>query len=142
MTENIVTIPNIDVEAVVKSTVDAAYIVYSKLGPGLLESVYEQCLIYELRKKGLNLESQVSIPVCYEDMYMEAGFRIDILIEKCLIIELKSVESILPVHRAQVLTYLRLSGKNLGLLINFNTALFRDGVKRIINSKNIEIIQK
>jgi GxxExxY protein len=132
-------LPKVDVEDVAKATIDAAYIVYSNLGPGLLESVYEQCLVYEIRKKGLNVESQISIPVFYDGMHLDAGFRIDILVERSLIIELKTVESLLPVHKAQILTYLKLSGISLGLIINFNTVLFKDGVKRIINSRNARL---
>jgi GxxExxY protein len=140
MSENTVSLLKVDVEDVAKAAIDAAYIVYSNLGPGLLESVYEQCLIYEIRKKGLNVESQISIPVYYDGMHLDAGFRIDILVERSLVIELKTVESLLPVHKAQVLTYLKLSGKSLGLIINFNTALFKDGIKRIINSKNTGLL--
>ena len=103
--------------------VDAALAVHSRLGPGLLESVYEICLVCELQKRRLSVERQVAVPVCYEGIDMEVGFRVDLLVERCLIVELKAVEVILPVHWAQVLTYLRLTGHRLGLLINFHVPL-------------------
>lgn len=127
-----------DVENVAKITIDAAYDVYFKLGPGLLESVYEYCLIYELKKRGLMVESQVQLPIYYDGICLSLGFRMDLLIENSLIVEIKTVEVILPVHKAQLVTYLKLSGKTLGLLINFNQAVFREGIKRVINSKRIQ----
>ncbi len=111
--------------------VDAVLAVHSRLGPGLLESVYEICLVCELQKRRLSVERQVAVPVCYEGIDMEVGFRVDLLVERCLIVELKAVEVILPVHWAQVLTYLRLTGHRLGLLINFHVPLIRDGIRRI-----------
>ncbi len=107
--------------------------VHKTLGPGLLESAYEECLYYELAKTGLQIQKQVALPLVYEEVKLEAGYRVDIFVEKKLIIEVKSVETLNNIHLAQVLTYLRLSGCKLGLLINFNTTLFKDGVKRIIN---------
>ncbi len=112
--------------------VDAAYAVHSKLGPGLLESVYEVCLAHELKKRGLRVERQVSLPVHYDGMDLDAGLRLDLIVEKCVIVELKAVEAILPVHTAQMLTYLKLTGHRVGLLINFNVPLIRDGIKRIV----------
>ena len=107
--------------------------VHKVLGPGLLESAYEECLRYELSKSGLFVEQQVILPVTYDDIKLDAGYRIDLRVENRLIVEIKAVEEIHDLHLAQILTYLRLSGCKLGLLINFNTELFRDGVKRVIN---------
>jgi len=119
------------VDRVARLVVDAAFAVHSKLGPGLLESVYEVCLAHELEKRGLVVERQVVLPVYYDGIRLDAGLRLDLLIESCLIVELKAVETLLPVHKAQVLTYLKLTGHRLGLLINFNVPLIRDGIKRI-----------
>jgi GxxExxY protein len=113
--------------------IGAANKVHGSLGPGLLESTYEVCLLYELGKCGFNIENQVALPVFYNGIKLDAGYRIDIFVNNYIIIELKSVESILPVHSAQLLTYLRLSGIRLGLLINFNVSDLKDGIKRIIN---------
>lgn len=107
--------------------------IHRNLGPGLLESAYEECLYYEIKKFGLNVEKQKVLPLVYEEVKLDAGYRLDLLVENKLIIEVKSVESLNDVHLAQVLTYLRLSNCKLGLLINFNTALFKNGVRRIIN---------
>ncbi len=107
--------------------------IHRNLGPGLLESAYEECLYYEIKKYGLNVEKQKTLPLVYEEVKLEAGYRIDLLVENKLIIEVKSVEALNEVHLAQVLTYLKLSNCKLGLLINFNSALFKNGVKRIIN---------
>jgi len=111
--------------------VDAAYAVHSTLGPGLLESVYEACLAYELEKRGSTVRRQIALPVVYDGIQLEAGLRLDMLVGDRLIVELKAVEQLLPVHTAQVLTYLKLTGRRLGLLINFNVPLIRDGIKRI-----------
>jgi GxxExxY protein len=113
--------------------IGAAYKVHRKLGPGLLESTYEVCLMYELVNSGLVIENQVVLPVIYEGVRLDAGYRIDIFVNKIIILELKSVETILPVHHAQLLTYLKLSGIHLGLLINFNVSDLKEGIKRIIN---------
>jgi GxxExxY protein len=115
-----------------RKVVDAAFAVHSTLGPGLLEVIYESCLFHELTKRGLKVEKQVSLPVVYDGLSLEAGLRLDMLVEDTLMLELKAVEVILPVHLAQVLTYLKLSGRRLGLLINFNVARIKDGIKRII----------
>jgi GxxExxY protein len=112
--------------------VNAAFTVHNKLGPGLLESVYKVCLAYELRKIGVNAERQVEIPVIYDNTRLETGLRIDLLVENSIVIELKAVEQLLPVHEAQILTYLKLTGRRLGLLINFNVPLIRDGIKRFV----------
>lgn len=107
--------------------------IHKILGPGLLESAYEECLYYELIKYGLSVQKQKTLPLVYEEVKLEAGYRIDLLIENKLIVEIKSVEALNDVHLAQVLTYLKLSDCKLGLLINFNTSLFKNGVKRVIN---------
>ena len=112
--------------------VDAAIQVHRTLGPGLLENVYELCLEHELKKRGLAVSRQVALPVVYGGIELEAGLRLDLLVEDCVIVELKACESLLPIHRAQVLTYLRLSGHRVGLLINFNAELIKQGIKRII----------
>jgi len=116
-----------------KIAVNASYKVHKLLGPGLLESAYEECLCYELNKEGLSIERQKLLPIIYSDIKLDAGYRIDIFVENKLIIELKSVEILNNLHMAQILTYLRLSNCKLGLLINFNTVIFKDGIKRIIN---------
>ncbi|MBK6937440.1 MAG: GxxExxY protein [Chitinophagaceae bacterium] len=109
--------------------------VHKELGPGLMESVYEVCLKRILEKEGLSVKSQVSVPVCFQGEILDKEFIIDILVEDLIVLELKSVEVILPVHEAQLVTYLKLSGKKLGLLINFNVALLKDGIRRRINGK-------
>ncbi|MGE9292013.1 MAG: GxxExxY protein [Puniceicoccales bacterium] len=108
---------------------------HSTLGPGLLESVYEACLIHELRKRDLRVEFQVAIPVIYEGIKLDAGLRLDLWVERQVIVELKAVENILPVHKAQMLTYLKLTGCQLGLIINFNTPLIKHGIQRVILSQ-------
>ena len=112
----------------------AAFRVHTKLGPGLLESVYETALAHELRKEGLNVVTQVGVPVVYDQIKMEQGFRIDLLINDKVIVEIKSVETLLDVHHKQLLTYLRLSGKKLGLLINFNVSSLKESITRIVNN--------
>ncbi|MCB0645444.1 MAG: GxxExxY protein [Saprospiraceae bacterium] len=114
--------------------IDTALRVHIELGPGLFESVYEEILTYELIKKGLIIERQKAIPVLWDGMKMDQGFRADLIIEKKVLIEIKSVETIAHVHQKQVLTYLRLTGLKLGLLINFNEALLKNGIKRIVNN--------
>ena len=112
--------------------IGAAFKVHSALGPGLLESTYEVCLEYELVKLGYKVERQKSLPVNYEGIKLDAGYRIDLLVEDSVIVELKSVEDVLPIHHAQVLTYLKLSKMKLGLLINFNVRDLKLGIKRIV----------
>ncbi|MBX7174149.1 MAG: GxxExxY protein [Pyrinomonadaceae bacterium] len=107
--------------------------VHKTLGPGLLESTYEVCLIHELRKSGINVQSQLALPVIYDGIKLDAGYRIDLLVEDSIIVELKAVDCLLPIHEAQVLSYLKLSKKKLGLLINFNVKLLVNGVKRLAN---------
>ena len=120
-------------EEVAKEVVDSAFQVHSMLGPGLLESTYEGCLAYELSQRGLRVERQKPQPVRYKGLDLELGYRIDLLVETCVILELKAVDQLLPVHRAQVITYLKLSGMTLGFLINFNVALIKEGLRRIVN---------
>lgn len=120
-----------DVNAVARTVVDAAFRVHATLGPGLLERVYEVCLAHELRKRGLRVDTQVELPVFYDGVRLDAGMRIDLIAAGKLLIELKAVETVLPVHKAQVLTYLKLTGHRLGLLINFNVPVIKDGIDRI-----------
>lgn len=119
--------------AIAKEIVDAAFRIHTTLGPGLLESVYETVLSYELSKRGLRIVRQQAIPVVYENVRMDEGFRADLIVEEKVIVEIKSIETLAPVHRKQLLTYLKLADKRLGLLINFNTALIKDGITRIAN---------
>jgi len=116
-----------------KVILDAAFHVHSRLGPGLLETVYEVILAYELRKRGVSVERQRSIPIRYDNVLFEEGFRADLMVEDCVIVELKSVEALAPVHGKQVLTQLRLSERKLGLLINFGEVHLKNGIKRIVN---------
>jgi GxxExxY protein len=113
--------------------VDAAYHLHARLGPGLLESVYEELLAYELTKRGLKYERQKPVAVRYDDKIIEVGFRADLIVEDAVIVELKSVETLAPVHKKQLLTYLKVSGKQLGLLINFGAPLIKNGIVRIAN---------
>ena len=113
--------------------IDAIYTVYNELGPGLLESVYEQALMMELKSRGLKALNQVPIPVSYKGCDMGLNFRIDILVEDSIILELKSVEHLQPVHKKQLLTYLKLANKHLGLLVNFNEDYLKNGLKRVVN---------
>ncbi|NOZ22610.1 MAG: GxxExxY protein [Planctomycetes bacterium] len=117
-----------------KIIVDRCLKVHKALGPGLLESVYEAALAYELAQCGLSCQRQVGLPVRYEEVQMDLGFRADILVEKKVILELKSVQTVLPVHKKQLLTYLKLTGIKLGLLVNFNVELLKDGITRIVNN--------
>jgi GxxExxY protein len=117
-----------------KIVFDAALKVHQNLGPGLLESAYEECLFYELKKTSLKVEKQKALPLIYEEIKLDIGYRLDIILEDKLIIEIKSVESLNEVHFAQLLTYLKLTNCKLGLLINFNVKLVKDGIKRIANN--------
>ena len=121
-----------ELEGLSGALIDSALKVHQTLGPGLLESVYESCLCIELGKRGIAFETQTPIPVVYEGVRMEAGLRLDLLVENSLIVEVKSVEKLLPIHQSQLLTYLRLSDLRLGLLINFNVTLLKEGIKRVI----------
>jgi GxxExxY protein len=112
--------------------IKAALEVHSQLGPGLLESAYEECLVYELAKMGLMVERQKSVPLIYKEIRLECGYRIDVLVENKVIVELKSVDEVLPVHEAQILTYLKLAQKEVGLLINFNVKQLKNGIRRFV----------
>ena len=122
-----------DIEKIGKQIVNAAFEVHSELGPGLLESVYEICLVEELENRGLFVERQVNLPVIYKGKQLQKEFIIDLLVEKTIVIELKAVECLLPVHEVQVLTYMKLADFKLGYLINFNVPLIKEGIKRKIN---------
>ncbi len=119
---------------IARQIVDAAFQIHTRLGPGLLESVYEATLAYELARRGLRVRRQVPIPLVYDDVRMDEGFRADLLVEEAVIIEIKSVEALAPVHFKQLLTYLRLADRRLGLLVNFNEALIKDGLHRVVNN--------
>ena len=121
-----------EIERVAKEIVDAAFKVHKALGPGLLESVYEICLCHELAKRNVPFEKQLSLPVMYEGIRLDAGLRLDLLVAEAVIVELKAVERMSPLYEAQLLTYLKLSGKRLGLLINFNSPVLKDGFKRLV----------
>jgi GxxExxY protein len=113
--------------------ITAAMRVHTELGPGLLESTYTACLQHELRKAGFRSDAQVGLPVVYDGVKLDLGYRIDLMVENLVIVELKSVDAIAPVHQAQIISYLKLSGRSLGLLINFNVAHLKDGIKRFVN---------
>ncbi len=121
-----------NVEKVGKAVLDAAFKVHTALGPGLLESVYETCIAYELTQSGLSAPAQVALPVTYRDVKMDAGLRPDMTVEDCVIVEFKSVETMHPIFDAQLITYLKLTGIRLGFLINFNVVHLKDGIKRIV----------
>ncbi len=116
-----------------KIIVDCCYKIHTTLGPGLLESVYLEVLMCELKRSGMKCEKEVGIPVRYEDVKLDLGFRADLIVEDSVIVELKAVEKVLPVHKKQLMTYLRLTEKKLGLLINFNANLIKDGIERVVN---------
>jgi GxxExxY protein len=120
------------VERVGKAVLDASFKVHTALGPGLLESVYETCTAFEMKESGLRVATQVALPVTYRDIKMDAGLRLDMLVEDCVIVEFKSVETMNPVYDAQLITYLKLTRIRLGFLINFNVVHLKDGIKRIV----------
>ena len=124
---------NSDINAVSATVVDAAMKVHSGLGPGLLESAYEAVLFHELRKRGCKAATQVAMPVCYDGVSIDVGYRLDMVVEDSVLVELKSVDCVLPIHEAQLLTYLKLSGKKVGLILNFNVVHMKDGIKRMVN---------
>jgi GxxExxY protein len=114
--------------------IGAAIEVHRELGPGLLESAYEQCLCHELTLRGLRFQRQVEVPVVYKGIRLDCGYRIDVIVEDSVIVELKTVDKLLPIHEAQLLTYLKLFGRQLGLLLNFNVPVLKDGIKRMVNN--------
>jgi GxxExxY protein len=121
----------LEINKITSEILDSAYKVHSALGPGLLESAYQACLVYELRNKGLSVEVEKPLPLIYEEIKMDCGYRLDILVEGIVVIELKSVEHLSDVHTAQILTYMKLSGCKVGLLLNFFTKSLKHGIKRL-----------
>ncbi len=119
---------------ITESIIGAAIEVHRALGPGLLESAYETCLAYELAQRGLKVEQQKPLPVVYREVKLDCGYRLDLLVEDAVVVELKSVEQLHPIHQAQLLSYLKLSGRKVGLLINFNVTLLKDGIRRVVNN--------
>ena len=129
-----VNIQIMDLNDLTYQIIGCAYKIHSRLGPGLLESTYEVCMEYELIKNGFEVKKQVALPVIYDEVKLDAGYRIDLIVNNSVIIEIKSVESLTDVHLAQVLTYLKLSDCKLGLLINFNVSKLKDGIRRVVNN--------
>jgi GxxExxY protein len=125
----------VDIDLITERIIGGAISVHREFGPGLLESTYEACLAHVLAMRGLTVERQVVVPIVFEGMRLECGYRIDMLVERTVVVELKTVARIEPVHIAQVLTYLKLSGRPLGLLINFNVVLLKDGIRRVIHQR-------
>jgi GxxExxY protein len=120
---------------ITESIIGAAIQVHRTLGPGLLESAYVACLAFELGKRGLKVEQQKPVPLVYEQVKLECGYRMDVLVEQSVVVEVKSVEALAPIHEAQVMSYLRLSGCKLALLINFNVVVLKDGIRRFVNGR-------
>jgi GxxExxY protein len=123
-------------KAITEQVIGACIEVHREIGPGLLESAYEECLCYELSQRWISFERQKPLPVKYKGVLLDCGYRLDLVVEERIILELKAVEALLPVHKAQVLTYLKLAGLTLGVLINFNVPVLKDGIKRIVNNFN------
>ena len=127
--------PSLRINDLTGAIIGAAIEVHRHLGPGLLESAYETCLAYELESKGLRVERQKPLPITYKDVHLDHGYRIDLLVENKVVVEIKAVDALLPIHQAQVLSYLRFSGCKIGLLLNFNvTLLKKDGIRRLVLS--------
>jgi GxxExxY protein len=124
-----------EINRITEAIIGAAINVHKALGPGLLESAYEACMAYELVEKGLKIEQQKPLPLVYKQVKLDCGYRMDLFVEEKVIVEIKAVDQLLPIHKAQVLSYLKLSGCKLGLLINFNVKLLTDGIVRVINGK-------
>ena len=122
-----------DFELLAREIVDTAIRVHTRLGPGMLESAYESCIEYELGKRSLTVKKQVPVPLRYDDLVLDMGFRLDLIVENAVVIELKSVQQLLPIHVAQLLSYLRAGDYRLGFLLNFNTVHMRDGIRRVVN---------
>jgi len=119
-------------DLVAKHVVDAAFQVHQALGPGLLESAYEECLSYELAQRDIEHKRQVAMPLMYKGLKLDVGYRIDLLVASCVVVEVKAIESLAPIHQAQLMTYLKLTEHRLGFLMNFNVRLFKDGVRRVV----------
>lgn len=124
--------PTRDLEPIARTLVDAGLKVHRALGPGLLESAYEHCLAHELHGRGLQLQRQVVLPIAYDGVTIDAGYRLDLLVENVIVVEVKSVDALTRVHEAQILTYLKLSTHRMGFLMNFNVPLFKQGLKRFV----------
>lgn len=122
----------VDIEAIATDIVDSAIKVHKALGPGLLESAYQYCHAYELRRRGRKVSTEVTLPLLYEGQKLDAGYRLDTLVDDAIIIENKTVESFLPIHEAQLLTYLKLSGCKIGFLLNWNVKLMKNGIRRVV----------
>ena len=122
-----------DIELIATRIVEAAIKVHTALGPGLLESAYQKCMDYELKERGSRVECEVILPIAYEKIMIDAGYRIDMLVDSCVIIENKTAEKILPVHEAQLLTYLKMKNCKLGFILNWNVSRMKDGIKRMVN---------
>lgn len=122
-----------EIELIAKQLVDSMLAVHRELGPGLLESTYQACLAFELHSRGIEVRCEVELPVRYKGLEIEAGYRIDMLVADCIVIENKSVQALVPIHEAQLLTYMKLSGCRLGFLVNWNVPLIKDGIKRMVN---------
>jgi GxxExxY protein len=122
-----------DLNELSRMVVDCAFKVHKALGPGLLESTYRQCLVHELNKQQLRVQTEVGLPIRYDGVLLESGYRVDILVNDAIVIELKSIDGLLAIHHAQLLSYLKHSGKRLGLLINFNSVLLKDGIRRVVS---------
>jgi GxxExxY protein len=131
-------VPQPRVNQVTGITIAAAMKVHSLLGPGLLESAYEACVLHELRKQGMIAVNQVVLPIVYDGLTIDIGYRLDLLVEDLVVVELKCVRAFSPIHEAQLVSYLKLSGKNVGLLINFHVPHLHNGIKRLVNGKNWE----
>jgi GxxExxY protein len=129
-----------DIEDVARILVDAAIKVHRTLGPGLLESAYQQCFAYELRKRGLDVQCEVLLPIRYEGLQVDTGYRMDMVIDGQILVENKAVETLLPIHEAQMLTYLKLSGHQLGFLLNWNVRLMKDGIRRKVHNLNRSVM--
>ena len=127
------TAKNLSANDVSHLIIKAALKVHSGLGPGLLESAYEACLVHELRKSGLDVQNQVPLPIVYDGVTLDVGYRIDLVVEDLVLVEIKAIEEIAPIHQAQLLSYLKLSGKSLGLIINFHVSHLKEGIKRLVN---------
>jgi GxxExxY protein len=121
-----------DIEIIFKKVLDNSFKVHTELGPGLLESAYEECLYYELLQLGMKVEKQKPLPLIYKEVKLDAGYRVDLLVENSVIVEVKSIDALADIHLAQILTYLKLSGCKLGLLVNFNVSHLKNGIKRVI----------
>ncbi len=135
---SVVSIPTPRINEITRTIIGAAMKVHSTLGPGLLESAYEACLLFELHDAGLKAESQVPLPVIYKGVRIDLGYRLDLVVEDSVIVELKSVEAIEPVHKAQLLSYLKLSARHVGLIINFNVVHLKDGIQRLVSGTDWE----